>query len=59
MGADVSERAVSVRLARVSILGEKQSKRGRGGRVFEDSIYPIVAAGLADFVEPEDCPCEE
>jgi glyoxylase-like metal-dependent hydrolase (beta-lactamase superfamily II) len=38
---------------------EKNSRSGEEVAVFEDSIYPIVSAGLADFVEPEDCPCEE
>jgi glyoxylase-like metal-dependent hydrolase (beta-lactamase superfamily II) len=38
---------------------DKKSRSGEEAAVFEDSIYPIVAAGLADFVEPEDCPCEE
>jgi glyoxylase-like metal-dependent hydrolase (beta-lactamase superfamily II) len=38
---------------------EKNSRSGEETAVFEDSIYPIVSAGLADFVEPEDCPCKE
>lgn len=38
---------------------EKSSLVGEETAVFEDSIYPIVAAGLADFVAPEDRPCEE
>ena len=38
---------------------DKNSRSGEEAAVFEDSVYPIVSAGLADLVEPEDCPCEE
>ena len=38
---------------------EKNSRSEEEAAVFEDSIYPIVSAGLVDFVEPEDSACEE
>jgi glyoxylase-like metal-dependent hydrolase (beta-lactamase superfamily II) len=38
---------------------ETSSRSDEEVAVFEDSIYPIVSSGLADFVEPDDSPCEE
>lgn len=38
---------------------EKNSRSEEEAAVFEDSVYPIVSAGMVDFVEPEDSPCEE
>jgi glyoxylase-like metal-dependent hydrolase (beta-lactamase superfamily II) len=38
---------------------EKNSRSDEEIAVFEDSIHPIFSAGLVDFVEPEDSPCEE
>ena len=38
---------------------EKNSRSEEEAAVFEDSIYPIVSAGLVNFVEPEDSACEE
>jgi glyoxylase-like metal-dependent hydrolase (beta-lactamase superfamily II) len=38
---------------------EQNSRGDEEIAVFEDSVYPIVSSGLADFVEPEASPCEE
>jgi glyoxylase-like metal-dependent hydrolase (beta-lactamase superfamily II) len=38
---------------------EKNSLSEEEAAVFEDSVCPIASAGMVDFVEPEDSPCEE
>jgi glyoxylase-like metal-dependent hydrolase (beta-lactamase superfamily II) len=38
---------------------QKNSRTEEEVAVFDDSVSPIVSAGLADFVEPEDRPCKE
>ena len=38
---------------------EKSSRDEEEAAVFEDSVYPLVSAGVVDFVEPGDIPCDE